>query len=94
MRKPLERYLDLEYTALLVAEPEGGYTARFGAPTPNEPPPGPRGVRGRGGDPRGGPGQPGGGPEALVGDRLRVRGRDSLLWAIFSCLHLPEGPPA
>jgi predicted RNase H-like HicB family nuclease len=33
MRKPLERYLDLEYPALLVAEPEGGYTARFGAPT-------------------------------------------------------------
>jgi predicted RNase H-like HicB family nuclease len=27
MRKPLERYLDLEYPALLVAEPEGGYTA-------------------------------------------------------------------
>jgi hypothetical protein len=26
MRKPLERYLDLEYPALLVAEPEGGYT--------------------------------------------------------------------
>jgi hypothetical protein len=38
MRMPLERYLDLEYPALLVAEPEGGYTARFGAPTPNEPP--------------------------------------------------------
>jgi len=33
MRKPLERYLGLEYPALLVAEPEGGYTARFGAPT-------------------------------------------------------------
>jgi antitoxin HicB len=27
VRKPLERYLDLEYPALLVAEPEGGYTA-------------------------------------------------------------------
>jgi predicted RNase H-like HicB family nuclease len=27
MRKPLERYLGLEYPALLVAEPEGGYTA-------------------------------------------------------------------
>jgi antitoxin HicB len=27
MRKSLERYLDLEYPALLVAEPEGGYTA-------------------------------------------------------------------
>ncbi len=27
MRKPLESYLDLEYPALLVAEPEGGYTA-------------------------------------------------------------------
>jgi antitoxin HicB len=27
MWKPLERYLDLEYPALLVAEPEGGYTA-------------------------------------------------------------------
>jgi antitoxin HicB len=27
MRKPLERCLDLEYPALLVAEPEGGYTA-------------------------------------------------------------------
>jgi predicted RNase H-like HicB family nuclease len=27
MRKPLERYLDLEYPVLLVAEPEGGYTA-------------------------------------------------------------------
>jgi predicted RNase H-like HicB family nuclease len=27
MRKPLERYLGLEHPALLVAEPEGGYTA-------------------------------------------------------------------
>jgi antitoxin HicB len=27
MRKPLEHYLGLEYPALLVAEPEGGYTA-------------------------------------------------------------------
>jgi antitoxin HicB len=27
MRKPLERYPGLEYPALLVAEPEGGYTA-------------------------------------------------------------------
>jgi predicted RNase H-like HicB family nuclease len=27
MQKPLERYLDLEYPALLAAEPEGGYTA-------------------------------------------------------------------
>jgi antitoxin HicB len=27
MRKPLEQYLGLEYPALLVAEPEGGYTA-------------------------------------------------------------------
>jgi antitoxin HicB len=27
MREPLERYLDLEYPVLLVAEPEGGYTA-------------------------------------------------------------------
>jgi antitoxin HicB len=27
MQKPLERYLGLEYPALLVAEPEGGYTA-------------------------------------------------------------------
>ena len=26
-----------EYPALLVAEPEGGYTARFGAPTPRKP---------------------------------------------------------
>jgi antitoxin HicB len=27
MRKPLEHHLSLEYPALLVAEPEGGYTA-------------------------------------------------------------------
>jgi antitoxin HicB len=27
MQKPLEHYLGLEYPALLVAEPEGGYTA-------------------------------------------------------------------
>jgi antitoxin HicB len=27
MRKPLEHYLELEYPAVLVAEPEGGYTA-------------------------------------------------------------------
>jgi hypothetical protein len=27
MGKSLEHYLDLEYPALLVAEPEGGYTA-------------------------------------------------------------------
>jgi len=27
MREPLEHYLGLEYPALLVAEPEGGYTA-------------------------------------------------------------------
>ncbi len=27
MREPLEHYLELEYPAVLVAEPEGGYTA-------------------------------------------------------------------
>jgi antitoxin HicB len=27
MREPLEHYLNLEYPVLLVAEPEGGYTA-------------------------------------------------------------------
>jgi predicted RNase H-like HicB family nuclease len=27
MRKPLEHYLKLDYPVLLVAEPEGGYTA-------------------------------------------------------------------
>jgi hypothetical protein len=54
--KLLDYYLSLKYPALLVAEPEGGYTARFGAPTPNEPLPGPEGVRGRGRDPGRGPG--------------------------------------
>jgi predicted RNase H-like HicB family nuclease len=27
MREPLEHYLELEYPVVLVAEPEGGYTA-------------------------------------------------------------------
>jgi len=27
MKRPLEHYLGLEYPAVLVAEPEGGYTA-------------------------------------------------------------------
>ncbi len=48
MGKSLEHYLDLGYPAALMAEPGVSYTARFGAPTPNEPPPGPEGMRGRG----------------------------------------------
>jgi hypothetical protein len=70
MRKPLERYLGLEYPALLAAEPEGGYTALHpdlkGCVAVGETP----AVHlGQGPQSRG-PGQPGGSPEALAGDRL------------------------